>query len=117
MSRELKLIYPYAGDPTLYGCLRTIAGLVWYPGGSVFEVWGTGSRTATDYDIAVTHRGGSVWTADVPTGMAADLYNFIVYLQTGASPANGDMPIANVQGRWTGTEWQGAISFVSSVPS
>lgn len=117
MSRELKIVYHNSGSPVLYGCLRQPGtGHVWYPAGATFEAWGTGSRTASDYDLTVTHRGGSVWTADMPTGMVAGLYDFVVYLQSGASPADGDVPVSSDRGRWTGSEWQGAIGFVAGVP-
>ena len=111
MARELKVIFHHAGSPTLYGCLfEQATNKVWYPAGSVFETWGTGSRTADDYDLTVTHRGGSLWTADFPDGPEdGGLYRFTAYLQTGASPADGDAPVSNDNGRWADGEWIGTL--------
>jgi hypothetical protein len=118
MSREIQIVYHYSGSPVLYGCLFVPStGKVWCSGQAAFETWGTGSRDADDYDLTITHRGGSLWTCDFPTGPGAALYRFITYLQSGDSPANGDYPVARDVKRWTGSQWAGSIIYVRSVPA
>lgn len=106
MSRELHITYDASASPTLYCCLREpTTGKVWYAAGPAFETWGTFGRTATDYDNAVTHRGGGFWTADFWTGIEEGDYTVIYYQQIGASPADTDPPVAQDHGHWTGTTW------------
>lgn len=109
MSRELHIIYPSSGSPTLYCTIRQPAtGKVWYVNGgdaATFEAWGTLGRDANDYDIAVTHRGGGLWTADFPSDVPAGDYTVVYCQRDGSVPADTDSPVIQDHGRWTGTRW------------
>jgi hypothetical protein len=93
----------YASGNTLYAAIRNAAGNVWYVAGQVFEVWGTGGRTANDYDISLTDKNGSRYVSSFDTNIPAGRYFIQVFLQAGANPADGDTFIAGEEIVWSGT--------------
>jgi hypothetical protein len=93
----------YTSGSTLYAVIRNAAGDVWYVAGQVFETWGTGGRTADDYDISLTDKSGSRYVGSFDTNIPASRYSVQVFLQAGANPANGDTFIASEEIVWSGT--------------
>lgn len=93
----------YASGSTLYAVLRNGGGQVWYPAGQVFEDWGTSSRDADDYDIAMAGKGGSLYVGDFDSNVPAGRYAFQVFLQAGANPADGDTRVGGGQIVWSGS--------------
>jgi len=101
MANEIQVNYP-SGN-TLYAVIRNTAGEVWYVTGQTFEVWGTDSRTADDYDIALTDKSGSRYIGSFDTNIPSGRYSIQVFLQAGANPADGDTFIAGEEIVWSGT--------------
>jgi uncharacterized phiE125 gp8 family phage protein len=100
MSNEIRQHYPTGF--TLYAVIRNSAGLVWYPTGEVFETWGTGSRTAADYDIALTETQAD-YIGDFDTNVDAGRYDVQVYRQAGGAPADSDLLAGVREIVWSGT--------------
>src|SRR4030043_1026606 len=84
----------YASGNTLYAVVRNGAGNVWYIAGQVFEVWGTGGRSADNYDISLTDKSGSLYVGSFDTNIQAGRYFIQIFLQAGANPADSDTFIA-----------------------
>jgi hypothetical protein len=101
MANEINI--NYASGNTLYAVVRNAAGDVWNVAGQVFEVWGTGGRTADDYDISLTDKNGSRYVSSFDTSIPAGRYSIQVFLQAGANPADGDTFIAGEEIVWSGT--------------
>ena len=93
----------YASGNTLYAVVRNGAGNVWYIAGQVFEVWGTGGRTADDYDISLTDKSGDLYVGSFDTNIQVGRYSVQVFLQAGANPANSDTFVAGEEIVWSGT--------------
>jgi hypothetical protein len=93
----------YASGNTLYAVIRNNGGDVWYVTGQIFEVWGTGDRTADDYDISLTNKGGSRYVGDFDNNIPAGRYSVQVFLQAGANPADGDTLVGSNEILWSGT--------------
>jgi len=93
----------YTSGNTLYAVVRNAAGNVWYLAGQVFESWGTGSRTANDYDISLTDKSGSRYVGSFGTNIPMGRYSIQIFLQAGANPADGDTFIASEEIIWSGT--------------
>ena len=93
----------YASGNTLYAVVRDNAGDVWYLGGQVFEAWGTGNRTADDYDISLTDKNGSKYVGNFDSNIPAGRYSVQIFLQAGANPADGDSLVGSDEIVWSGT--------------
>jgi hypothetical protein len=93
----------YASGSTLYAVVRNGTGNVWYIAGQVFEAWGTGSRSAGNYDISLTDKSGSRYVGSFDTNIQAGRYSVQVFLQAGANPTDGDMFAAGEEIVWSGT--------------
>ncbi|MBW7991893.1 MAG: hypothetical protein FVQ84_17995 [Planctomycetes bacterium] len=100
MSNEIHI--DYNSGSTLYTVVRNGAGEVWYAGGQVFESWGTGSRTANDYDIPLTDKGGSRYVGDFGGNIPAGRYSVQAFLQAGANPADSDNLVWSDKIVWSG---------------
>jgi uncharacterized membrane protein len=99
MANELVVTYDTA-SANLYAVIRRLAdNYVW--NGTTFAAWADGS--IADYDIALTDRGGDVYTADFPSGVAAGEYVITYYVRAGATPAITDADIGSESGYWNGT--------------
>jgi len=101
MANEIQV--NYASGNTLYAVVRNPAGDVWYIAGEVFEAWGTGSRTADDYDISLTDKSGSRYVGSFDENVPAGRYCIQVFLQAGANPADGDTFVAAEEIVWSGS--------------
>lgn len=101
MANEIQV--NYASGNTLYAVIRNTAGNVWYVAGQTFEVWGTGGRTANDYDISLTDKSGSRYVGSFDANIPAGRYSIQVFLQAGANPADGDTFTAGKEIVWSGT--------------
>jgi hypothetical protein len=100
MANEIHV--DYASGNTLYAVVRNGAGNVWHVAGQVFEAWGTGSRTADDYDIGLADKIGSRYVGDFDTNIPAGRYSVQAFLQAGANPADGDNLVAGNEIVWSG---------------
>ena len=100
MSNEIHI--DYNSGSTLYAVIRNGTGEVWYAGGQVFESWGTGSRTANDYDISLTDKGGSRYVGHFDGNIPAGRYSVQAFLQAGANPADSDNLVGGDEIVWSG---------------
>ncbi|MHC4424642.1 MAG: hypothetical protein ACYSYV_00950 [Planctomycetota bacterium] len=100
MANEIHV--DYASGNTLYAVIRDGAGDVWYVAGQVFEAWGTGSRTADDYDTGLADKNGSRHVGDFDANIPAGRYSVQVFLQAGANPADGDNFVESNEIVWSG---------------
>ena len=98
-----KIHVNYASGNTLYAVVRNDVGDVWHIAGQTFEVWGTGGRTADDYDLSLTDKSGSRYVGDFDSNIQAGRYSVQVFLQAGANPADGDTLVASEEILWSGT--------------
>ena len=105
MSNEIRQYF--ATGYTLYAVIRNISGEVWYPTGEVFETWGTGGRTAADYDIALTEYDGA-YIGDFDTNVDAGRYDVQVFRQAAGAPADTDNMVGVTQISWSGSADVGA---------
>ena len=101
MSNEIHI--DYSSGSTLYAVIRNEAGEVWYAGGQIFETWGTGGRTANDYDISLTDKGGSRYMGNFDSNIPAGRYSIQAFLQAGANPADSDNLVGDDEIVWSGT--------------
>ena len=101
MANEINI--NYASGNSLYAVVRNGAGDVWNATGQTFELWGTGGRTADDYDISLTDKSGSWYIGNLDSSIPAGRYSIQVFLQAGANPADGDTFIAGQEILWSGT--------------
>lgn len=97
MSNEIRVDYPSAN---LYACLRLPGGNVAYIAGEVLEAWGTDDRTAADYAIALTYRGGSRHEGNIPSWLPANIYDRQVFLRSGDEPADTDSIFGSLEFTW-----------------
>jgi hypothetical protein len=100
MANEIKIAFD--DSFVLYATIRNATGQVWYPTGEVFEAWGTGSRTAADYDIALAGDGGC-YMGNFDSNIPAGRYIVVIYEQVGASAADNDPVVGSGEIVWDGT--------------
>ena len=101
MANEITI--DYASGHTLYAVIRNRTGEVWCAVERTFEDWGAGGRTMQDYSLPLTDKGGSRYIGDFDPNVPAGQYRIQLFVQAGASPANGDAIIASRDIAWTGT--------------
>jgi hypothetical protein len=104
MAEEIK--HNFGTGNTLYACRFLSNSNVMLSNPATNEVWGTGARTADDYDVAMTEEGGSGhYTGDFASGgtISAGVYHIVVYHQLGANPADSDPALAQGDIYWNGT--------------
>jgi len=106
MANEIRQIF--AAGYTLYAVVRERDGDVAYHTTEVFEAWGTGGRTAADYDVALTYKAVGMYIGDFPTWIAAGRYDVIVFRQVAGAPADTDPPLGTIEIIWTGSAAVGA---------
>ncbi len=91
---------------TLYSCRWQLGGNVFLSDGASDEVWGTGGRTAADYDVAMSENapdGHYTGDFDTSSNIAAGVYKAAVFLQAGGSPADSDLAVARGEISWSGS--------------
>ena len=103
-ANEIRAFCP--GATACFSVVREIDGDVWYVVGQVFEAWGTGARTAADYDIALVDKSGDMFVGTMDTNIGAGYYHILTHQQAGANPADTDPAIWQEYGYWSGTVWQ-----------
>ncbi len=106
---------------TLYFCRFQQDGDVFLSNPATDEVWGTGGRTAADYDVAMTEEDASGhYKGTFATGgaIAAGVYQVTVFRQTGAGPANSPTDVAIAQGEiyWDGTAESTLQTIINKLP-
>ena len=101
MANEIRVDFVPALN--LFACIWDLSQQVWQVAGQVFEAWGAGSRTAADYDIALTDNGGGHYSGDFDTNITAGEYEILIYQRLGASPADTDPPIYSYRRKWGGS--------------
>jgi hypothetical protein len=92
----------YASGNTLYAIIRDGTGRVWQAAGEAFEEWGAGGHTVSSYALTLADRGGSRYVGDFDPDVPAGQYRIQLFLQAGASPADGDVLVASRDIVWTG---------------
>ena len=108
MANEIK--FTRDPDDAFFVVVRRYSdNTVWYPTGSAFEAWGTGSRDVSDYAIAASGDAGGLFLATFPSGQALGLYLVEVYVQYAASPADTDEFDGSFFMGWNGTAEVGRI--------
>lgn len=92
MSDEMHIAWSSAN---LYATARNLSGQVWYIAGTAWETWGTGSRDADDYDVALTYKSGNEHVGSFSDfGITtAVLCKVNIHLRAGANPADTDKTI------------------------
>ena len=99
-----EVTHNYITGKTLYFCCFQQDGDVFLTGGASDEVWGTGGRTADDYDEAMSEEGGSGhYKGSIAGGVGAGVYQIAVYKQAGANPADADICIGQGEIYWDGS--------------
>lgn len=104
-SSEINAFAP--GVTTAYAVIRERDGDVWYVSGQAFEAWGTGARTAADYDISLTDKSGDMFVGDFDANISAGSYHIVTHYQAGGAPADTDPAVWTEYGYWDGDEWFG----------
>jgi hypothetical protein len=100
MANEIHV--DYASGNTLYAVVRNGAGNVWHVAGQVFEAWGTGSRTADDYNMSLTDKSGSRYVGNFDNNIPSGRHTVQVFLQAGANPADSDNLVGANEIVWSG---------------
>ncbi len=114
MANELQFDNP-SGN-TLYALIRNSAGQVNITTGNTFENY-TAANIAT-YDIALTENGdgGGRYAGDFNTNITSPgHYTIQVFLQSGASPADGDNLVGGGPIVWNGTSEEFVIDTAGGV--
>ncbi len=93
----------HASGNILYAVIRNRPGQVWCPAMRIFENWGTSGRTADDYDIPLTDKGGNRYVGTFDTSVPAGAYFIQIFRQTGAVPADTDAFVSSRASIWTGS--------------
>lgn len=93
----------HASLNTLYFCAFQPDGNVFLTGGASDEVWGTGGRDASDYAETMAEDGSGGHYIGTFTVAVAGTYNVTVFLQDGVSPVDADIPLAQGEIYWDGT--------------
>jgi len=103
-ANEINIFSP--GINAAYSVVREVDGDVWYVTGEVFEAWGTGARTADNYDISLVDKSGGMFVGNMDTNIDAGFYHIVSHYRAGANPADTDPAVWQEYGYWSGTVWQ-----------
>lgn len=98
-----EILVDFVPGLNLYACIWNLSMQVWQVAGQIFEAWGAGSRTAADYDIALTDNSGGHYSGNFDTNISAGDYDISIYQRIGASPADTDPPILSYRRKWGGS--------------
>ncbi len=104
MANEVHI--DYRSGETLYGVVFDSAGQVNVNGGNTFEDWGSNGHDADDYDFSISEvgSGGTHYTGDFPVGITkVDRFTIVVFVQSGANPADGDEILGSGELIWNGS--------------
>ena len=104
MANEIHI--DYESGKSLYVVRFNSSGQVALSDGSSFEDWGANSHNADDYDVGLSEVGSGgchyVGSFDASSNISAGRYCVVVFLQAGASPADGDEVVGAGEIVWTG---------------
>lgn len=103
-ANEIRAFSP--GVTAAYTVVREADGDVWYIVGDAFEAWGTGARTAADYDIALTDKSGGMFVGSMDINIGAGNYHLVTHYRATGTPLDTDPAIWQEYGYWSGTVWQ-----------
>lgn len=98
-------IQSFTNCSAAFAVVRELDGDVWYLTGQVFEAWGTGARTALDYDIALTAESGGMFTGTFDTNISAGQYYVVTHDDADSTPADTDPAVWQCYGDWDGSTW------------
>lgn len=73
--------------------------------GASDETWGTGGRTAANYDVTMTEDGSGghfVGTFDTSANISEGTYRVTIFKQEGGTPVDSDKAIAQGEIYWDG---------------
>ena len=106
MSAELRGVAPSGSG--VYTHILNSSGQRW--NGTVFETYAAGNYS--NYSIILTEQGASgAFFADFPSALTlSGSYEYLVYLQNGGSPAQGDAIVGTGKVNWGGTATSDVIS-------
>ena len=96
--------FPYSSTgETLYALIRNDSGLIWDTVGSSFVTYVTANLGI--YDVPLTEQGtaSQFYTFTFPSAISAGSYQTVIYNQSGGSPAEGDLSVANGEIEWSGS--------------
>lgn len=97
MARELRVAHNAIA--TIYAIIRrTTDDNVW--NGTAFVAWSDANLPS--YALALTARGGDVYTGDFPAGIEAGLYAVYYYVQSGPTPTTTDGFLGGREMYWNG---------------
>lgn len=96
MARELRT--SYGSGANVYAVIRSITDdKVWATDSAAFETW-TNADIA-NYAVALTDRGGDLYSANLPSGLSASTpYRVFYYVRAGATPTISDTMLESVEG-------------------
>lgn len=102
MANELSV--SYTGSNAVYAIIRRTAdSTVWNPGASAFVSWN--DANIADYDIPMTDREGSLYSATFPSSITTMVeYRIFYYARAVATPSITDILLGSEEGLWTGTD-------------
>lgn len=110
MAGEIKVIG--ATGRTGYVHLLNSSGQRW--NGSSVESFNV--LNYADYDVSVTEDGSTgVYRGDIPSTLPAGTYDVILFMQDGASPANGDRAVGAQSITWSGSSSSPAATPLGSL--
>lgn len=117
MAADTTIRTRYPTGKTLYVQIEAPDGTVW--NGTAYATLTTAGWTTFATAMTETPAGSGRYSANFPTASAAGNYSWVVYLQSGGSPATSDTPIAgsSTGSYWDGTTFGGASSVTGSVAS
>lgn len=107
MANEIIAFYPSGSN--LWACVRSRVGKVWNTNDKVFETW----DTATDYDITMTDKSGSMYLGDFPTDVTGGYCYIQIFERIGAAPADDDPLIIQEYCDWNGTTLHRLLELVN----
>lgn len=112
MASELRGIAPTGSS--VYVHILNSSGQRW--NGTVFETYAAGNYS--NYSISLTEQGSSgAFFGDFPAALTlSGTYEYLVYLQNGGSPAQGDAIVGTGKVNWSGTGQSDVISGAMSGP-
>jgi len=116
MANEIQ--FDYTSGSTLYVLIRNSAGQVNIIAGNTFEDY-TAANIAT-YDIALIENGdgGGRYVGTFNTNITSPgNYTIQVFLQAGASPADGDSLVGGGEIVWNGTAEETVMDAIAQVGS
>ncbi|MHC4389057.1 MAG: hypothetical protein ACYSX1_10655 [Planctomycetota bacterium] len=104
MANEIHVDYQSGNN--LYTVRLNSSGQVALSDGSAFESWGANGHDADDYDVPLSEAGSGgphyVGDFDASSNISAGRYCVVAFVQSGASPADGDKIIGSGELVWTG---------------